>query len=117
MLRQQAVFCEMTCCASSVLSYMSFQLCFERNPHKSVNKREGWIMFGKFGVAELLVILALVLVIFGPSKLPGLGSALGKTIKDFKSSVSDPEAKKAAETAKAEATKVEVIEAIGEDDN
>ena len=71
-------------------------------------------MFGKFGVAELLVILALVLVIFGPSKLPGLGSALGKTIKDFKTSVSDPEAKKAAkEKAEAEAleaAKVEVVE-------
>jgi sec-independent protein translocase protein TatA len=40
-------------------------------------------MFG-IGVPELIVILVIALVIFGPGKLPEIGSALGKGIKDFK---------------------------------
>lgn len=40
-------------------------------------------MFG-FGVPELLIILAILLVIFGPGKLPQLGSALGGAIRSFK---------------------------------
>ena len=40
-------------------------------------------MFG-LGVPELLVILIVCLVVFGPGKLPELGSALGKGIRDFK---------------------------------
>lgn len=38
----------------------------------------------KLGWAELVIILIIVLVIFGGSKLKGLGGALGKNIKDFK---------------------------------
>lgn len=44
-------------------------------------------MFG-LGVPELLVILGIALVIFGPSKLPQIGSGLGKAIRDFKKGVS-----------------------------
>ncbi|MBN2429713.1 MAG: twin-arginine translocase TatA/TatE family subunit [Deltaproteobacteria bacterium] len=40
-------------------------------------------MFG-LGVQELLIILVLVLIIFGAGKLPQVGSALGKGIKNFK---------------------------------
>ena len=47
-------------------------------------------MFG-LGVPELLVILGIALVIFGPSKLPQIGSGLGKAIRDFKKGVSDEE--------------------------
>ena len=36
------------------------------------------------GVPELLVILVLVLVIFGPKNLPKIGSALGKTVKNVR---------------------------------
>ena len=36
------------------------------------------------GVPELAVILAVVLVIFGPKNLPKLGSSLGKTVKNFR---------------------------------
>jgi sec-independent protein translocase protein TatA len=43
-------------------------------------------MFG-LGVPELLVILVIALVIFGPSKLPQIGSGLGKAIRDFKKGV------------------------------
>jgi len=40
-------------------------------------------MFG-LGTQELLIILILVLIIFGAGKLPQVGSALGKGIKNFK---------------------------------
>jgi len=44
-------------------------------------------MFGKLGTGELILILILALVIFGPSKLPGVGKALGQSIREFKSHV------------------------------
>jgi sec-independent protein translocase protein TatA len=44
-------------------------------------------MFG-LGIQELLIILAIALVIFGPSKLPQIGAGLGKAIRDFKKGVS-----------------------------
>lgn len=40
-------------------------------------------MFG-IGVPELLVILVVALLVFGPGRLPEVGSALGKGIRDFK---------------------------------
>ncbi len=42
-------------------------------------------MFG-IGAPELIVILVIALVIFGPGKLPEIGAALGKGIRDFKKS-------------------------------
>lgn len=42
---------------------------------------------GKIGPWQLLIVLVIALLIFGPSKLPELGSALGKTIRGFKSSL------------------------------
>ena len=36
------------------------------------------------GVPELLIILVVVLLIFGPKNLPKLGSALGKTVKNLR---------------------------------
>jgi len=47
-------------------------------------------MFG-LGVPELMVILVIALVIFGPSKLPQIGSGLGKAIRDFKKGVTGGE--------------------------
>ena len=44
-------------------------------------------MFG-LGMQELLIILAIALVVFGPSKLPQIGAGLGKAIRDFKKGVS-----------------------------
>ncbi|MBT0665181.1 twin-arginine translocase TatA/TatE family subunit [Geobacter pelophilus] len=40
-------------------------------------------MFG-FGMPELIVILVIVVVIFGASRLPEIGGALGKSIRNFK---------------------------------
>lgn len=41
-------------------------------------------MIGPFGGWEIIIILLIVLILFGPSKLPQMGSALGKAIKEFK---------------------------------
>lgn len=41
------------------------------------------------GFPELLLILGIALLIFGPRKLPELGSALGRTIKEFKKGVKE----------------------------
>ena len=41
-------------------------------------------MFGGFGLPELLVILVIVIVIFGASKLPQLGKGLGEGISNFR---------------------------------
>jgi len=55
-----------------------------------------------FAPSHLLVLLLIVLVIFGPSKLGDVGGAMGKAIKDFKKAMNDePETKpelKAADT-------------------
>ena len=41
-------------------------------------------MFGSIGMPELIIILVLALIIFGPRKLPELGRSLGKSIAEFK---------------------------------
>lgn len=40
--------------------------------------------FGNIGVGGLLVILVIALIVFGPSKLPELGRAFGRTLSEFK---------------------------------
>lgn len=42
-------------------------------------------LFGTLGMPELIIILIILVLIFGASKLPQLGGAMGKTIKNFKS--------------------------------
>ncbi len=41
------------------------------------------------GIPGLILILLILLVLFGPKKLPELGQALGKTLKEFKNSTKD----------------------------
>lgn len=45
-------------------------------------------MFG-LGMQELIIILVIVLVLFGASRLPQIGEGIGKAIRNFKKSVSD----------------------------
>jgi sec-independent protein translocase protein TatA len=49
-------------------------------------------MFG-LGTQELIIILVLVLIIFGAGKLPQVGSALGKGLRNFKEGVKEEEEK------------------------
>jgi sec-independent protein translocase protein TatA len=51
-------------------------------------------MPGKLGLPEILLLLAIALLIFGPSKLADLGKGLGEGIKNFKSAVKDGEESK-----------------------
>ncbi|MDN4494075.1 twin-arginine translocase TatA/TatE family subunit [Ureibacillus sp. BA0131] len=43
-------------------------------------------MMASIGVPGLIIILVLALIIFGPSKLPQLGRAVGDTLREFKTS-------------------------------
>jgi sec-independent protein translocase protein TatA len=49
-------------------------------------------MFG-LGTTELIIILVLVLIIFGAGKLPSVGGALGKGLRNFKEGVKEGEEK------------------------
>ena len=44
---------------------------------------------GKIGTSELLIVLAIVLVIFGPKALPKLGRSMGKTLGSFKKGLTE----------------------------
>jgi sec-independent protein translocase protein TatA len=48
-------------------------------------------MFGSIGMPELIVIFIVVLLIFGPTKLPDLGRSLGETIRGLKKAMSEPD--------------------------
>ena len=43
----------------------------------------------RLGIGELLFIFGIVLILFGPAKLPQLGKSLGQAIKNFKSGLDD----------------------------
>ncbi|MFN7917982.1 MAG: twin-arginine translocase TatA/TatE family subunit [Vicinamibacterales bacterium] len=44
---------------------------------------------GKIGLPELLIILAIIIVIFGANRLPGLGKGIGSAIRNFKDGMKD----------------------------
>ena len=46
-------------------------------------------MFGSLGLPELLVILLIVILVFGASRLPELGKGIGKGIRNFKDATKD----------------------------
>ena len=48
-------------------------------------------MFGGFGAGEMILVFLVVLLLFGAKRLPEIGSALGKGIREFKSSVREIE--------------------------
>ena len=45
---------------------------------------QGVEFLGKIGFGELILILVIVLIIFGPSKLPEMGRAIGNGLREFK---------------------------------
>jgi sec-independent protein translocase protein TatA len=51
------------------------------------------LIMGRLGLPELLVILAIVVVIFGANRLPGLGRGIGDAIRGFKEGIKTDEDK------------------------
>jgi sec-independent protein translocase protein TatA len=45
-------------------------------------------MFRSFGIPELLLVLVIVLLVFGAARLPQIGEALGKAIRNFRKGAS-----------------------------
>jgi len=45
-------------------------------------------VFNSIGPTELIIVLVIVLVIFGPKRLPGLGRSLGSGMREFRDSIS-----------------------------
>ncbi len=50
-----------------------------------------------FGITELIIIMVIVLLLFGTTKLKSIGSDLGSAIKGFRSAVTDDEASRKAD--------------------
>ena len=46
-------------------------------------------MFGRIGIQELILILALALIIFGPRKLPEIGRSIGQGLREFKKATTE----------------------------
>lgn len=57
-------------------------------------------MFRNLGITEILIILLVVVLIFGASKLPQLGRAVGDSIREFKKSVKTDEPEEPKEPTK-----------------
>jgi sec-independent protein translocase protein TatA len=81
---------------------LSFRLTYDPLPLEEIMKILG------MGVPELLIILVVVLLIFGPKNLPKLGTAVGKTIKGLRDGMGA--GKKEVEEADEDAT--EVVEEV-----
>ena len=69
------------------------------------------------GPMELIIILIVVLVIFGPKNLPKIGSALGKTVKNVREGLAGDEAPKAEIKAEPAASDDEDVEVVADDDD
>jgi sec-independent protein translocase protein TatA len=48
-----------------------------------------YALFGPIGLPEMLIILVIIILIFGASRLPEIGKGIGQGIKNFKASVKD----------------------------
>lgn len=64
-------------------------------------------MISNIGIPGLVLILVIALIIFGPSKLPEMGKAVGQTLKEFKKSTKEltDDVSEPVEEAKKEAKK------------
>lgn len=70
-------------------------------------------MLGNIGPLEIIVVLIIALIVFGPKRLPELGNSLGKGIREFKQSVTgekddEPQEEPAKAIAAAQATPAHV---------
>jgi sec-independent protein translocase protein TatA len=61
-----------------------------RRPSRRADSlRGGVVTMGRIGMPELLIILAIIIVIFGANRLPGLGKGIGSAIRNFKDGMKD----------------------------
>jgi sec-independent protein translocase protein TatA len=58
------------------------------------------------GATEIIIVLIIVLVIFGPKRLPDLGRSLGRGMREFKDSVTGNDKDELPETTEVTSTKV-----------
>lgn len=59
-------------------------------PMRFLFGKEAFLMnLAAIGVPGLIIILVIILILFGPRKLPEIGSAIGKTLAEFKKSTRD----------------------------
>lgn len=61
-----------------------------------------FLVFQSLGPAELLIILAIVVVLFGASRIADIGGAIGRGIREFRREVREGQEEEPKETAKAE---------------
>ncbi len=66
------------------------------------------MLLAVLGTWEILVILAIVLLVFGPSKLPQLGEGVGKMLRGFKKEMRAGELEAGKEAAKDEGAPPEI---------
>ena len=57
-------------------------------------------MFGQIGFPEMMIIMVIALLVFGPKKLPSLGKSLGEGITSFKKALSGQDNGKSDEQSK-----------------
>ena len=76
------------------------------------NKLIHWrhVMILGMGASELVVILLVALVIFGPKNLPKLGASLGKTVKNLRKGMSDEDEEASSKKTAAVEEEVEVVD-------
>ena len=81
--------------------------------HRLPDSTEECMKILGMGVPELLIILVVILLIFGPKNLPKLGSALGKTVKNLRDGMGAGQ--KEVEEAADDDEVVEVVEEVVEE--
>jgi sec-independent protein translocase protein TatA len=63
-----------------------------------------------FAPTHLLLLLLVILIVFGPSKLGDVGGALGKGIRDFKRAINEPDSIAAPVAKAADVARVEAVD-------
>jgi len=69
--------------------------------------------FGPIGIWELLIILVVVLLIFGPRRLPEMAKGIGQSVREFRKGIRDIKDEIETEVSKPEASKAEVAKDDG----
>ena len=70
----------------------------------------------KIGMQELIIILVVVIIIFGPTQIPKLTKMFGKSVQSFKDGMEEAEAEEVAEDKKAPKAKKAEKDAASDED-